>query len=68
MIGQHFDDPAVGDPAVVAADHGLEFVPQGCQAGDLVLHVVQMGLGDVMHLAAATVRIAGETQELPDHQ
>jgi len=66
VIGQNLNDPALGNPPIVAGDHGLELAAQGGQAGDLVLHRIEMGLGDGMHLAAASVGIICQAQELPD--
>lgn len=37
---------------VVAGDHGLRFIAQGSQAGDLVLLLVEMRLDDAVRPAA----------------
>lgn len=66
VVRENLDDPALRNPTVVAGDHGLEFVPQGREPCDLVFHLVEMSLGDVMHLTAGTVGVACEPQELPD--
>lgn len=66
VVGQHLDDPALGNPAVVAGDHGLQLIAQGRKPGDLVLHLLEMGLGDLVDLAAGAVRQPGEVEELAD--
>jgi hypothetical protein len=66
MISEHLDDPALGHPAVVASHHALQLIAQGSQAGNLVLHLGEVGLGDGVGLAAGAVGMAREAQELPD--
>jgi hypothetical protein len=41
VIGKDLDDPALGNPAVVARDHSLEFVTQGGEARDLVVDLCE---------------------------
>ncbi|MEE1657591.1 hypothetical protein VB618_15395 [Microvirga sp. CF3062] len=66
MIGQYLDNSTFGDPSVVASDHSLQFITKGGQAGNIVLYLLKMGLGDVVHLATGAAWIARKTQELPD--
>jgi hypothetical protein len=66
VIGENLDDPAFGDPTVVTRDHRLELVAQGREPGDLVLDLSKMGLGDVVNLAAGTIRRSRQIQELAD--
>src|SRR5215217_7020180 len=66
VVGQGLDDPALGDLTVLAGDHVLQLIPQGSEAGDLVLDRGKVDPGDVVHLTAGTVGCPREVQELPD--
>ena len=64
VVRENLDDPAVGNPAVVAGDHGLELVAQGSEAGDLVVHPRECAFAISCALTAAAVGILCHVKQL----
>jgi len=53
VVGQHFDDPAIADPAVAAfLDHAGQLAAQRRQAGDAAVDLGQVVARDAVGLMA----------------
>ena len=67
VVGQDFDDAAVGDAAMAAlADHAAEFAAKRLQTRDLGFDVGEHVAGDAVDARAGLIRLVHELQELAD--
>jgi hypothetical protein len=66
VVGENLDNATLGHALVSTCYHGLQFIPQSHQARDTIFNIVEMSSGDLVSLAARTVRVAGQIKKLPD--